>query len=249
MKFIAHRGYSKQFPENTLEAFRAVIEHPQNGRSLIGIELDIQLCADMRIAVLHDTSLADRFGRSNAVSAVDFDTLQTMVREKGRGKSGPVPDLDQTLQLISHRTELCLEIKEAPYDLVRFTARLAQTLRAYQPRGDIVISSFSIDILGFVMQELSSLTIAYGYLFKKHGAWRAVPQDIRQRLSYLHPHYRLVLDDPSDLLAQPLPLQVWTVDEPRDIRTIMKLIPDRALRSLMTNDIELANQFPEPSNA
>ena len=35
MKFIAHRGYSACYPENSLPAFEAVVNHAQNGHSLL----------------------------------------------------------------------------------------------------------------------------------------------------------------------------------------------------------------------
>lgn len=49
MKFIVHRGFWLHFAENSLPAFQAVIEHPCNGRSLIGIELDLMTMPCMAI--------------------------------------------------------------------------------------------------------------------------------------------------------------------------------------------------------
>ena len=49
MKIWAHRGCSYDYPENTLESFRAALDY-----EITGIELDIQLTKDGKMIVLHD---------------------------------------------------------------------------------------------------------------------------------------------------------------------------------------------------
>ena len=46
---LGHRGSSKRAPENTLPAFRQALEDGANG-----IELDVHLCQDGEIVVMHD---------------------------------------------------------------------------------------------------------------------------------------------------------------------------------------------------
>ncbi|MBN2320302.1 MAG: hypothetical protein JXR49_14555 [Acidobacteria bacterium] len=72
MKFIAHRGFSRRFAGNSLPAFQAVIDHPCNGRSLIGIELDIHLCKDERIPVMHETTVPGYKGEKVPVAQCTF---------------------------------------------------------------------------------------------------------------------------------------------------------------------------------
>jgi len=87
MKFIAHRGYSKKYHENTLDAFDAVCSHSQNGNSLIGIETDIQLTIDNRIPILHDTVINDSKGLSFSVPQITYSQLQSLFTEKFKGLS------------------------------------------------------------------------------------------------------------------------------------------------------------------
>ncbi len=47
---LGHRGSSKRAPENTLPAFRQALEDGANG-----IELDVHLCQDGEIVVMHDS--------------------------------------------------------------------------------------------------------------------------------------------------------------------------------------------------
>jgi glycerophosphoryl diester phosphodiesterase len=49
---IAHRGFTKQFPDNTLEAFEAAIGIPVDG-----IECDVHETADNRFIIFHDREI------------------------------------------------------------------------------------------------------------------------------------------------------------------------------------------------
>lgn len=50
--YIAHRGLSARFPENTLAAFNAAV-----AAGAVMIELDVTLSRDRRLVILHDRSL------------------------------------------------------------------------------------------------------------------------------------------------------------------------------------------------
>jgi glycerophosphoryl diester phosphodiesterase len=53
-KVVAHRGASRAFPENTIEAFRGALALGADW-----VELDVRACADGALAVLHDSALPD----------------------------------------------------------------------------------------------------------------------------------------------------------------------------------------------
>ena len=52
MQIFAHRGYSSNYPENTMTAFRKALEVRADG-----IELDARLTADGNLVVMHDKSV------------------------------------------------------------------------------------------------------------------------------------------------------------------------------------------------
>lgn len=58
---IAHRGASKQAPENTMSAFQRALELGADG-----IELDVHMSADGYLVVIHDET-ADRTSNSNGL--------------------------------------------------------------------------------------------------------------------------------------------------------------------------------------
>ena len=245
MKFIAHRGYSGRYPENSLAAFQAVLDHPCNGRSLIGIELDIHLTADGRIPVLHETTVGGRLGGQVPIARCTFHRMQRLYKKQYDGKRPEVPDLGTVLSLVNHRTELCFEIKEGSYDLEWFTRLFAEAIEAYQPRGDVIVSSFSYEILDFVRSYLAWTNIRYGYIFDSVAALDAVPRMIRKRFDLLHPWYRLLLSTPERFSPKGPPIRCWTVNEPRLVRSLVEQSASLPIEAVMTDDIELATSFAD----
>ncbi len=243
MKFVAHRGYSRQFPENTLPAFQAVVDHPLNGGTVSGIELDIHLTADDHIPVMHETSIADDKGTLLPVAQLPFSELQRRHLLRYGNDVPAVPSISQVLSLVNHRTELCFEIKIGTYDLERFTRLFVAALRTYQPQGDVVISSFSYEILEFVRPFCKPFDLRYGYIFKSADALTLVPAGVRKRFDLLHPWYRLLFDSPEIFSPEAPPIRCWTVNDAATVSGISRLpLP---VEAVMTDDISLAESFTD----
>ena len=239
MKFIAHRGYSSAYPENSLPAFEAVVNHPQNGRSLAGIELDIHLTADGRIPVMHETTLPDENGRSVPVASHTFIGLQrNFKRFHGEG-SPAIPAIEEVLELVKHRTELCFEVKTGSYDVKRFAAVFASALKNYVPRDDVTVSSFSFQILDYLRPFLGGLDLRYGYIFKSADALM-LPAAAINRFDYLHPWYRLLFDSPETFAGHGIPVRCWTVNDPATVQSLTALSCRLPIAAVMTDDIALA---------
>ena len=52
MQIFAHRGFSSQYPENTMIAFRRALEAGADG-----IEFDARLTRDGKIVIMHDATV------------------------------------------------------------------------------------------------------------------------------------------------------------------------------------------------
>jgi glycerophosphoryl diester phosphodiesterase len=245
MKFIAHRGFSRRFAENSLPAFQAVIDHPCNGRSLIGIELDVHFTADEKIPVMHETTIPGHDGKTVPVAQCTFEELQRLFKRKHGRSAPPVPAIEEVLDLVDHRTELCFEIKQGPYDIDRFSRSFAAALGRYRPRGDIVVSSFSHEILEWVRPHLARFDLRYGYIFRTVKALQSVPPDVRERFDLLHPRYTLVLGSPELFPADGPSVRCWTVNDPGTIKRLISRTPAVPLEAIMTDDIDLAEKFQE----
>ena len=98
--WIAHRGYSKKAPENTLAAFRAAEEHGAHA-----IELDVQVTREGIPVVFHDQLMNRVTSMRGRLTARTFSQLQA-----ARVGQEKIPTLQETL----HRTKLpiFLEVKD-----------------------------------------------------------------------------------------------------------------------------------------
>lgn len=130
---IAHRGFTKIFPDNTLEAFQAAIEI-----GVDGIECDIQETADRRFVVFHDSDL---FGVN-----IGKLSLAQIESAKPRGKF-KIPTLEETLDLCKKRVKVVVELKQ-----VQSLDVLLRLLKSRVQLDDVVIASFRQDLLSNLLQ-------------------------------------------------------------------------------------------------
>ncbi|MGQ8366239.1 glycerophosphodiester phosphodiesterase [Glaciecola sp. 1036] len=130
MKIIAHRGFSKSYPENTAEAFERALD---TGAAYI--ECDVQQVED-DFFIYHDFYL-DRLtfhsGRFTDASCQDIATLQTISGQK-------VITLAELFNIVGNKATLNLEIKTLENaDL--FIQQLSQLMQTYDTK--IILSSFN----------------------------------------------------------------------------------------------------------
>ncbi len=114
---VAHRGASKQAPENTMEAFRLGVAAGADA-----IELDVHLTVDGQLAVIHDDTLDRTTDRTGAIVERTMDEIReadagaTFVRPDdsgfpfaGRGLT--IPTLPEVLEWLPDDVGLVIEIK------------------------------------------------------------------------------------------------------------------------------------------
>lgn len=129
---IAHRGASRDCPENTLAAFDEALRQGADG-----IELDLQLSRDGVPVVYHDKTLGLAGHGNERVGQVDFAKLAKLdvgAWLDGRFRGQHIPSLDEVLERYGKRTRLLLEIKtregragrEQHHQLARTVARTVQ---------------------------------------------------------------------------------------------------------------------------
>ncbi|MCX6007190.1 MAG: glycerophosphodiester phosphodiesterase [Chloroflexi bacterium] len=125
---IAHRGFTRNFPDNTLESFRAALE-----LGVDGVEFDVQETADGAFFIFHDDDAA---GKPIATMTSD-EMHEIRVKDKYL-----VPTLQQTLELLGHAPILIVELKQ-----VRSLDKFLKILRSYADVTRTVIVSFSKELI------------------------------------------------------------------------------------------------------
>jgi glycerophosphoryl diester phosphodiesterase len=121
---IAHRGFTRDFPDNTLEAFQAAIDI-----GVDGIEFDVHETADEQFVVFHDFEIQGNKIRQLTLAQV----AEVRLRDKYK-----VPTLVETLDLIGNRAMPLIEVKAA-----RSLESLLQLIRTKVKVDNVTIASFN----------------------------------------------------------------------------------------------------------
>lgn len=143
---VAHRGASRQAPENTLEAFRLGVEAGADA-----IELDVHLTADGQLAVIHDDTLDRTTDATGPVAGTTMDEIRRAdagarfsrdddagLPFAGRGLG--VPTLPEVLDWLPGGVGLVVEIKaRAAADAV------VEALASHAVRSDGRVAVISFD--------------------------------------------------------------------------------------------------------
>lgn len=121
----AHRGWSAEYPENSLEAFRAALELGADE-----IELDVRRTADGKLIVSHDNKL-DRISDGKPgelVSTSTFDYLRSLNIGIKQGTTARFCTPEEAFDAVGGRILLNIHLKEAGPDgcIVRELVRLAE---------------------------------------------------------------------------------------------------------------------------
>ncbi|MEA9983784.1 MULTISPECIES: glycerophosphodiester phosphodiesterase family protein [Subtercola] len=81
-RIFAHRGLALDFPENTLDSFRAAVE-----AGAVYVELDVHASLDGVAVVAHDPSLGRLLGSTDTIAGSPFASLEALDLGAGRGFS------------------------------------------------------------------------------------------------------------------------------------------------------------------
>jgi glycerophosphoryl diester phosphodiesterase len=217
---IAHRGWSSRAPENTLASIRMAMNCP----CVSMIEMDVQLSKDGVPVIIHDYTLERT---TNGKGYVGEKTLTELKRLDAGAWFHPsfvgekVPTLEEVLQTVKGRVKLNLEIKRAGDWYPGIEGKVVELLRRYQMTSETVITSFNHDTI----RAFSRLApdIRTGLLIE------GLPVLIEELLNFTgatclsmcFPYLTSVWVKP--LLEKGIDFIAWTVDDPQEMRKLMKL--------------------------
>ena len=225
---LAHRGASRAAPENTIAAFIRARELGADG-----VELDARRTADGVLVVHHDAGI-DRFG---IIAAHPFAAL--------RASHPDVPTLIEALAACSGML-VNVEVKCLPWepdaedDSRPVMRAVTDLVRAHAP--DAIVSSFdlaAVDACRALAPELATAWLTGGQDLATASAIAA-----EHGHAWLHPDRKSALATLRDGIQaardRGIRVDVWTVDDPDEIRTlaaagvdaIVTNVPDVALAAL-----------------
>lgn len=234
---LAHRGFSADYPENTMAAFRAAVD-----AGCDGLELDVHLSADSEVVVLHDDTLertTDGFGSVSARTLAELQALDAGSWRSSRFAGERIPHLEEVLALAAETGILLnIEIKNAGGDNALLVEKVLAMVRERALESQVLLSSFHCGAVvtaaklnpKIVSALLYSSPFIRGVSLCRKGGMRAV-----------HPTYHLLFYNPLLLRicrAKGLMVNVWTVNLPEDMRRLIRMGVD----GIITNHPDLLAQ-------
>ena len=144
IQITAHRGYSEQYPENTMPAFQGAVK--------IGadyIELDVQQTRDGKIIVMHDSNLKRTTGVDKNIWETDYEEMRYLDAGSWFDKkySGTtIPTLEEVLAYTKGKIRLNIELKPTGHEH-DFEQCVVDIVEQYHCEDEVVLSSMKYDCL------------------------------------------------------------------------------------------------------
>lgn len=160
---IAHRGFKKNYPENTVAAFDAAIE---NGAVMI--ELDVSLSKDREVVVIHDDTL-DRTTNGTGLIC-DYTLAELKKLDAGNWfskefKNEKIPTLKEILDKYVHKTTINIEIKPEAFEFDAtddsIEKQIIKLIKEFNCFNSIIISSFEKKIIHRISKMTEKPLLAF----------------------------------------------------------------------------------------
>lgn len=208
-KVIAHRGFSGEYPENTLLAFRKAIE-----AGCDGIELDVQLSGDGEIMIMHDERLdrtTDGSGLLREHTLEQLRSVNAAARWEGRFPQEPVPTLRDYFELVKDSAVLTnIELKNSVFWYEGMEEKVVALIRKYRLEDRILFSSFNHESIALCRSLAPEIPRAFLYDCRLIDSAAYAKSN---GVQYLHPAYHNVdAEAVRRIHDEGIGLNVWTVN-------------------------------------
>jgi glycerophosphoryl diester phosphodiesterase len=242
---FGHRGCCKSAPENTLAAFRKVLDF-----GIPGVELDVHLCKTGELVVSHDFNLKRVTGFDSIIEETAYETIAELdagawFAEEFRGEK--IPLLTEVLDLMGDKVYYDIEIKTNCRKCGSVERTLADIIAGRELYRRVMVSSFN----PFSIRALRHFDrrIATAVIYSTH---REVPRLFRKgagryicRPAALKPDKNLVNRWSLffDKKIAGYPLITWTIDEAPTARRLLELGVDGIISNIPEEMLSVVKEY------
>ncbi len=220
MKIYAHRGASIDFPEMTMDAYKAAIDQGADG-----MECDVRLTKDNQMLLWHDADMKRTAGFSGRIAEMTYPEIK---------RHYPAAILLEDLLELAreNKKELAIETKHPVPQGSEVEKKVMELLAQEKLSIDIVLMSFSwlaIENIRKINSEQKTVALledTFNYLMRRFTS-----------AAILGPSVEYLRSNPQ-LSHQSKPLYVWTVDDGDD----MRFCSDNGVEVLITNNPSYARK-------
>lgn len=222
---LAHRGISREAPENTLAAFRLA-----EARGAHGIELDVRLCRSGELVVIHDARVnrtTDGRGFVRAKTLAELRRLDAGSYFHHRFEHERVPTLDEVLRWSHGRMRVNIEIKSVARANMGIEASVVRLLHRHHMAHHCLISSFNPLVLrraARLDERIATALLLDRRLFVRRSEFTL---SRLTNVTCLNIHLRLAREDfVRKCKSAGLRVMVWGVEHREDLERLVEMDVD-----------------------
>ena len=229
MQILGHRGFSSDYPENTMLAFQKAIDAGADG-----FEFDVKLSKDGVIVVMHDSSVDRTTNGVGTVSSLTLSELKSLDAGIKKGiafENEPIPTLHEVLDKFGKETILNIELTNYGADYSpQLASSVADLLKNYGYGENIMVSSFLFKNLSQMKEALPDIQCA---LLTQKGIKGFFGRNVLNHslsIDALHPEHS---DVTPGLIKRERQcgrkIRTWTVDDMDEILKLDKMDIDAVM--------------------
>lgn len=211
MKIFAHRGFSGEYPENTMISFEKAVEVKSDG-----IELDVHLSKDGKLIIIHDEKLYRTTGYPGRVCDYTKDELIKINAGKTKNDSfgfTPIVEFVQYCDYIKDKNIITnIEIKTNNMYYPGIEKKVLKVIKQYDIEDKTIFSSFNW--LSIVQIKKLNPNIKTALLQENYLTENISDLEKTFGFDYYHPDVRLLTE--SQVLnckKNNIELNVWSVND------------------------------------
>lgn len=213
---FAHRGFSGEYPENTMLAFEKAVEAGAQG-----IELDVHFTKDKEVVIIHDETVdrtSDGTGEVESYTYDELSKLNAYGRFEGKYPFQKIPTLREYFEFIAPIDGFLtnIELKTGINEYPGIEKAVLDIIDEFSLRDRIIISSFN----HFSVQRFKALApdVKCGFLEESRiidfGAYAE-----KFGVEFIHPLYKCLTEDVfKEVYSHGIGINTWTVNDEESVR-------------------------------
>jgi glycerophosphoryl diester phosphodiesterase len=219
---FAHRGASRDAPQNTLAAFRLARE-----MGVDGVELDVQVSKDGEAVVIHDFTVdatTDGQGAVKDKTLAELKELDAGSWFDARFAGERIPTLEEVIVEVGHQLVLNIELKARAFGSAHLVAEVVRLIEDHGLVQRVILSSFNPLALCRVKRLNHRIPTGLLYYFDLPAHLLRALLLFLTEPDALHPEKHLVTQEYMRWAKERgYRVNVWTVDEPAEMERLIAL--------------------------
>ncbi len=205
MKKLAHRGYSAQYPENTMTAFIKAYE-----QGFDGVETDVHLSKDGEMVLIHDEKINRTSTGKGYVKDHTLDELRQYNYNYKFYGHYDIPTLKELLTFIQDKDFVVnIELKTDVIHYEEIEEKVLKLVKEMGVEDKVYYSSFYLPSV-LKIKELNPKAYV-GYLLE-HSYKKKLQEVMDHHIQAIHPRYNFVNEKRMQVLkSNHIQTAVWTV--------------------------------------